>query len=238
MNKIAIYTAIFGTHDRLLKPDYLPANCDFICFTDQNFQVKPWQIRKVEIEKSARRTARKYKILPHKFLFDYQISVWIDGNMIVSGDVPEAVGQYLQNKHMAVYDHNFTQGDARACVYEEARLMKSSKKKGQEDLIKKQMEKYRSENYPVDNGLISSMIIFRRHNRPEVIKTMEKWWEELANYSNRDQLSFNYAAWKTGLDFIYLKEDSRDNKYFYQVRHNLTWRQRFQNYLRLLKKMF
>ena len=43
---------------------------------------------------------------------------------------------------------------------------------------------------------------------------MSKWWEEIKYNSKRDQLSFNYSAWKTGVKFNYMDGDSRDNKYF------------------------
>ena len=34
MNKIVVYTAIFGGCDDLLYPKFVPDNCDFVCFTD------------------------------------------------------------------------------------------------------------------------------------------------------------------------------------------------------------
>ena len=43
---------------------------------------------------------------------------------------------------------------------------------------------------------------------------MELWWEELKYNSKRDQLSFNYCAWKYKLKFNYMDGDSRNNEYF------------------------
>jgi hypothetical protein len=43
---------------------------------------------------------------------------------------------------------------------------------------------------------------------------MEDWWTEIKYGSRRDQLSFNYVAWKNNLKFNYIEGDSRDNKYF------------------------
>ena len=42
------------------------------------------------------RNARKYKILPHRFLSEYDISIWIDGNIKVRGDVNELL-EYLND---------------------------------------------------------------------------------------------------------------------------------------------
>ena len=63
------------------------------------------------------------------------------------------------------------------------------------------------------------MAILRRHNSEDVRRAMEYWWNELKNNSRRDQLSFNYSAWKNKLDFIYIEGDSRDNKYFLHTPH-------------------
>ena len=48
---------------------------------------------------------------------------------------------------------------------------------------------------------------------------MEKWWEELKYGSKRDQLSFDYAAWKTQLKFNYFNGDIRSDGYTFEVRH-------------------
>ena len=44
---------------------------------------------------------------------------------------------------------------------------------------------------------------------------MNSWWEQIANESHRDQLSFNYVIWKTGLSFEYLDKALCNSKYFY-----------------------
>jgi hypothetical protein len=80
--------------------------------------------------------------------------------------------------------------------------------------INMQMTRYQSAGYPSNNGLITGMIIVRRHNQLDCIETMEDWWTEISYYSKRDQLSFNYCAWKNDLHFNYISGDSRDNKYF------------------------
>ena len=46
------------------------------------------------------------------------------------------------------------------------------------------------------------------------MKAMEDWWTEIKYGSKRDQLSFNYVAWKNDLKFNYIDGDSRKNEYF------------------------
>ena len=61
--------------------------------------------------------------------------------------------------------------------------------------------------------------MLRRHNEKDVIDTMEMWWEEIKYGSRRDQLSFNYCAWKSNLNFVYLKGDIRNDGYTLETRH-------------------
>jgi hypothetical protein len=76
------------------------------------------------------------------------------------------------------------------------------------------MEKYHNEGYPQNNGLATTPIMVRNHNHSDVIKHNEDWWSEIKHNSKRDQLSFNYIAWKNQFNFVYLEGDSRSNEYF------------------------
>lgn len=50
---------------------------------------------------------------------------------------------------------------------------------------------------------------------------MEVWWNEIKNYSHRDQLSLNYAIWKLNLNFeIYYLSKSFVIDYFSYRRHS------------------
>lgn len=236
MNKIVIYTAIFGGKDNLIEPKFIPKGCDFICFTDSDFQSDVWQVRKVKaIFGDPVRSAKIYKILPHKFLSEYEYSIWIDGNFLVRGDVNKLIKRYSPKANLAIFDHNQhkkrwkklfwikNKADCRDCLYQEAKYLlkigKEGKYKDDPNLIKKQIEKYRQEKYPEHNGLIAGGVILRKHNEFNIIKTMEDWWEEIKNHSRRDQLSFNYVAWKNKLNFVYIKGNLRRNKYFLHMQH-------------------
>ncbi len=226
--KKVIYTAIIGNYDDLEEPKFIPKGYDFICFTDQNIE-KPnsiWNIKKVlPLYKDNTRTARKYKILPHRFLPEYDLSIWVDGNELVVGDVNELQLKHLENKNMAVYNH-MSCWDKRNCVYDEARAIfdlgnrDSNNWKDNPEIIKTQMDKYIKEKYPPNNGLIVSGVMFRRHNEPDIVKCMEYWWEELKNGSKRDQLSFDYSAWKTNTSFNWINQDIRNDGYVLEIKHN------------------
>lgn len=79
----------------------------------------------------------------------------------------------------------------------------------------KQIEIIKEANYPPENGLISAAVLIRKHNDSTVIKVMEDWWYFVKNYSKRDQLSFNFVAWKHNFKYDILKGDIREgNEYF------------------------
>ena len=225
--KKVIYTTIIGKYDILEEPSFIPEGYDFICFTDQKIN-KPnsiWEIRQVlPLYKDNTRTARKYKILPHRFLPEYDISIWTDGNELVVGDINKLQEKYLKNKNMAIYNH-MSCWDKRDCIYEEAKAIfslgnQNNNWKDDPSIITKQMERYVNEQYPPNNGLIVSGVMFRKHNKKDIIDCMETWWTELKYGSKRDQLSFNYAAWKCNTQFNWINQDIRDDGYVLEVKHN------------------
>lgn len=223
-NKIVVYTAIFGGKDDLNNPEFIPENCDFICFTDSDFSSKIWKVKKVKpVLNDPVRNAKRYKILPHRLFPKYEYSIWIDGNITLRADVNNLIYECLENNSFAAFDHSQLPKDGRNCIYEEAKvLIEMAQTKNYKDdpvLIKAQIEKYMAEKYPENNGLISGMILLRRHNSEDIIKVMEDWWQEIKHHSRRDQLSFNYVAWKNNLRFKYINGDSRDNKYFIHSAH-------------------
>lgn len=226
--KKVIYTAITGKYDNLQEPEYIPKGYDFICFTDHKIN-KPnsiWNIKYIlPLYDDNTRVARKYKILPHRFLSEYDLSIWIDGNFIIKNDIHNFIEKCLSNHNMACFDH-ISCYDKRNCAYQEANAIFSlGREKGKtfKDnpyIIKSQMERYISEKYPPESGLISSGVLIRKHNKSDVIKVMEDWWLELKYGSKRDQLSFNYTAWKNSFNFLYINKDIRNNEYFQMKKHN------------------
>ena len=172
------------------------------------------------------RNARKYKILPHRFLSEYDVSIWIDGSQHIVGDFNDLLVNHLSDRDMACFDHLQCRLDPRGCVYQEAQAIlwlgnndPNKNFKDNPELVVNQVKKYQKEGYPQNNGLITSGVLLRNHNEPTIIEAMELWWEELKYNSKRDQLSFDYVAWKTRLKFNLMDGDIRDNNYTKTVRH-------------------
>jgi hypothetical protein len=198
INKVVVYCAIANNYNALLNPSVRDAGFDYVCFTDQPLWFKlafgntVWRIRSFPREVShlePTRKCRMVKILPHHFFPEYEYSVWVDGSIDIIGDIHSLIAQY-ENAACLGFRHPL-----RACVYEEGRACIQA---GKDDpaLINRQLEHYRTQGLPENNGLIESNVLIRRHNDPQVIQVMEEWWRELSSHSRRDQLSFPYAAWR------------------------------------------
>lgn len=170
-NKIVVYTAITGGYDKLKEPQVISKECDYICFTDnENMKSKHWEARKIHYPcKNSTKTARKYKILPHLYLSEYEYSIWIDGSMLIIGDLEKFLREELGDAKMAFFKHR-----GRNCIYSEARICKIMKRDNPM-LITEQMNKYKLEGFPKNQGLIESGVIIRRHNEKEVKKVMDEW---------------------------------------------------------------
>jgi hypothetical protein len=224
MPKCIVYTSVFGDYDDVVKPN-LPKGWDFKCFSESN---------SIPLYDDNMRNAKRYKILPHRYFSEYDISIYIDGNYIIKGNVDELVKKYLSDANIAFHNHNLQPDyDKRNCIYDEANTilqlaeknMKLTPERGElnfkdkPELIINQMQRYIKDEYPKQNGLITGGVILRKHNEQDCIKTMEDWWTEIKYGSKRDQLSFNYCAWKNKLKFNYMDGDCRDNSYFYLEKH-------------------
>jgi len=211
MNSKIIYTTIFGGYDDVTKPN-LPTGWDWKCFSEEN---------SIPLYIDNTRNAKKFKVLPHRYLQDYEYSIFIDGNMYVVGNVDELIEKYLSDSNIAFFDHNKNRMDPRDCIYDEYNAIMNLGKndpnqnfKDNPQVMYDQVKRYQDEGYPSHNGLITGMVILRRHNEKDCIRVMEDWWTEIKYGSKRDQLSFNYVAWKNNTKFNYMDGDSRNNEYF------------------------
>ena len=198
--KIVVYTCITGGYDDILEPTCVTPGVDYVCFTDdKTLKSKTWKFRPIPEELlsySKVKQQRGVKILAHRYLNDYDISIWVDGAVIVKGDIKD----YLKTLDLNQYSVFIPEHPARKCIYaEKDACVRIKKIKGDEiALADKQMKRYKDEGFPANYGLVQTNIMIRRHNDQYSKDLMEKWWSELKDYSHRDQLSFNYALWKCG----------------------------------------
>lgn len=213
MNKKVIYTVITGGYDTL-KNQPKQDGFDFICFTDnKDLKSDCWEIRQIPEELNNLSNVKKQrclKILAHKYLPEYDFSVYIDGNVNILGNISDFIKNNCKEEDGYFFIGKHPERD---CVYDEVNAC-IKYRKDKPETMKEQVEGYRQEGFPKHYGLAQSCIMFRYHNNPECIKLMEYWWNELKIKSHRDQLSLFYSKWKTNTKINLIDKSIFSGKYF------------------------
>lgn len=219
--KKVVYTALLGNYDKI-KIINKEKGYDYIMFTDQNLNNKRtnWTIINVEhnLNYSNKleviKKQRFYKIYPHLFFKDYNLSIYIDSTFDIKGKLDEFLLRIL-TKNLSIY---ILEHPDRNSINKEFEAVLSLKKESKTNIefIKK---RYNLEEYPYNNGLSENCLIVRKHNDLNSINLMNQWFYEIKHYSHRDQLSFNYIIWKTNNTKV--KYISKEMLYEY-FQQNLT----------------
>ena len=215
--RIAVYTAVFDCYDIVLPPICVSPGVDFYCFTNNSFGIEsPWKVVLVKKDKSqSTKVQTAYlKIKGHKLLNSYDVTVWTDANIFILGDILQLVKEcrirslFCVNKHLS-----------RSCVYAEADHCIAIGK-ADSNITLSQISKYRSEGFPRNFGLSETTVLVR-DNFNEKIQVLENiWWDEFINGGHRDQLSLDYARWRTNCRFSELPHDYRGlSGFFYKYPH-------------------
>jgi len=193
-----VYSAITGNYDQVREIKYKNPDLDYILFTDNpNIKSNTWDVRLLDNPEKldAVRLARRVKILGHEYLGDYDYSIWTDAKLELIGDLDEYVKKYRDTRPVLCFAHYFND-----CIYQEEFTCEQLHKDNV-DIMRKQIQRYRKEGYPDHNGLVETAILVRELKNDLVRDVMNTWWQEVKNYSYRDQLSFNYSCWKH--DFLF-----------------------------------
>lgn len=207
-----VYTAVFGNYDHV--PEVNPEwDCDFVCFTDNpELASLGWQMVMVQLNgESPAQANRRYKMLPHKYLPNYERSLYVDGNIRIVADPRPLFEKYLEKTVIAIPKHQ-----DRNCAYTEATLCIKGGRVDKE-IAEQQMARYSADGFPENFGMTENGIIFRRHHDGNVIAMMNSWWDEYCNGGRRDQLSLPYLIWKHKIDVLECTEGPRISAKFFEI---------------------
>lgn len=186
------YTAIAGGKDVLRPPTYRMAGVAYICFTD-DLSIDPmgWRLRPFDqICADPVRTAKRPKVLPHRYFKSYGWSLWVDGNLSPNCDLSDFVTRNLAQSGFNAFRH-----PVRTSAYDEvAKCIALSK--DDPAILRLQAYRYKALGLPDDTGLSECMTLLRRHNDPRIIRMMQLWWAEISQGSRRDQVSLPFVAWQ------------------------------------------
>jgi hypothetical protein len=200
-HKLAVYSACFGDIDNVShfveENSVLCEFCDVILFTDADaatfFQT---EIKIIHIKTSGkypRLDAKFFKVLPHRFLSDYDVSIWIDSNMSAT-KASLLYMQKMENCNIATFEHN-----KRSYVYQEAF---ECVVRGKDSVfrIARLLHYISTSGFRSQSKLRQCRWLARRHMEQNVYELMEMWWFMILKFSIRDQLSLPFCIWKLKVD--------------------------------------
>jgi hypothetical protein len=213
MQKFCVFTTLIGNYEELNEQQVaLSSDIDFICFTDdKNLRSETWDVRVIDpiLPLDYVRSAKAVKICPHKYLQNYETSLYIDNSITLKVD-PEIIFNDLNPTEfdMICFKHSFrdTLMDEYECVIKDGY--------DKPNIIFEQLNTYsiiESELFyqkPYWGGFI-----IRNHNQVSIIEAMEDWLNQVLRYSRRDQLSLNYILNRHPIKFRALELDNLDSKY-------------------------
>jgi len=205
MDMRAVYTAITNGYDTL-KEQPKADDVEFVVFTDNKDLklVGEWQLAYVPDLNH-----KEPKILRHKYMGDYDQTLWIDANVTLKKGF-ENIFDTLKDNHIATFNAtlwNTVEEETKKCV--EAGYETEEKAERMREFLKK-------ENYPDDR--LSACTVILRDNDESLILLENRWMNAVKRFSNRDQFTYNYVMWRSKMEQDYFEGTVYDNKY-------LTWAQ-------------
>jgi hypothetical protein len=203
--KKVIYTCITNGYDKLIEPLSVNREFDYICFvkkgTIDSYSSKIWSFREIPFDCNDNRVLSRYvKINPHKVLFDYDYSLYIDGNVsIAEYEVYDIINQKIDIRKI----YSGMKHWGRDCAYDEAFACLNAKKESFFRIVKT-VRFLKSKSFPKHYGLYENNVIFRAHNESRIIQFSDLWWDFYLKYSRRDQLFHSYCLKECNIEFDYL----------------------------------
>lgn len=206
---VVVYTCLTGAREPLREDQHTggaqPAR--FLAFVDAPVQTSVWEQAALGPHaQSARRTARRIKLLAHQHI-DAPYSLWQDANVALRVPLARLCSDWLSDCDLAVFRHR-----TRDCLYEEARVCKE-KLLDAAEIIDRQTARYRADGFPAHAGLAETSVLLRRHSA-RMERFNELWWEELSAGSVRDQISFMVAARRAGIRVRLITPTKFEHPYF------------------------
>jgi len=216
LKKLAMYTALFGKFDPLYDPfGHLDGmyhfdgenSIDRFYFTDLNMngKISYTMIKKNLDYLSCVKRQRRVKIkIPDEVFDNYEYSIWVDSRSKLAME-PYFLLKFLDTDFL-IMSHG-----TRCCVYDEGKACIASFK-AKKSVIFKQLDFYKSQKYPIRNGLYYTGFLLRKHTA-KLKELMNSWWREVGKFSHRDQVSLPYVLWRHGFDITLFPEHLRQELY-------------------------
>lgn len=203
MTKVAVFTCAIGNFDWIHRPKFMPQGVDFLRFSDRRpLSLRGWSHRRLTNHThrlSSRMLSRFPKIQPHVLLADYDIGVWVDGNVQVVGDITPLVCAFSESEcDIALFPH-----PSGRSVEEEIdfAIAKGRISPDFYDKAEQQRTRYKSLGL-LEKSIHECTIIFFRISSVELRRACDLWWQELCHFTERDQISQPFAMHNTDINIL------------------------------------
>jgi hypothetical protein len=197
--KVGVITARFGLRDQVAPP---PAGAEWaICFSDYAAHVHPdWRFR---LRSGDRRFAREIKLNPWGHCpRDVDWYLWLDSNATLVVPLKEVVAFAATGESVYVSPH-----PQRNCVTRELAACRQLRK-DDPGVMEAQVDRYLRAGMPLRAGMVETgVLLWKNDERAQRFASL--WLREVRYGSARDQLSFNYVAWKHGLSYGLFPQPAR-----------------------------
>ncbi|HJU23745.1 MAG TPA: glycosyltransferase domain-containing protein, partial [Casimicrobiaceae bacterium] len=200
-----VYTCVTAGYS--VVPVHPQRGWDYVCFSEERIDVAGWRMQPIPadafvVEHDLRpddkaKTSKCIKLLPHRFLPGYDVSIWIDATLAFrrNVDLDALLDRFLASgRPFQVRAHPY-----RRCTYDEALQVHRNAKDTAANVLRL-VEYLKQNRFPRNLGLTENNFLLRLHHDARVIRFSERWWQLVQEFSRRDQLTFMFAAWREGLD--------------------------------------
>ena len=167
--KKVVYSIIIGKYDNISTFNK-QEGFNYFLFSDIKYHGTNWTIISIPklIEKvnvSNIKLTRYFKLFPHLFFKDYELSIYIDASYIIKGDLNELLLKTLNPSfNLYILQHPY-----RNKVFQEFVAVIKFKKDTKKS-VNKVKKKYIKEKFPDNLGLTQNCLIIRNHNNKIIIK--------------------------------------------------------------------
>lgn len=216
MNRIVVYTALYGNKDTLKDPiNYnRNSNIDLFCFTDNiNLTSSYFKIIHVPpVFSDLSKNSKKVKIIGFDGILNYDVAIWHDASLQIDFNKMDELLKFSENT-ISAFRH-----PRRTCLYREA-ISCVIYRRDYNFRIILQIFLLMILGYPVNIGLTENTILVINVKKYFSSAIPQIWWRFVKNLSKRDQLSLCYALFKTKTKPGILEGNGFSNQYSVHTIH-------------------
>lgn len=215
---VTIYTCSTANKDWILKPSKDVQASKFLRYSDVRARAKPWCHRQLSGDtqlKCPRLIARYHKTQPPAEVLETDVSVWVDSSIKILSDISALVHEFMESgADIGLFRH-----PSGRTVREEIEFCTSKGMISDLETAASQLRRYDAQNIS-DELIFETPIVFRRNKTPGSSELNSFWWDEIKNFTIRDQVSLNYAlAQSKSMAYIWDWHFDEANAFFRRIPH-------------------